>query len=129
MHVTDPRNLQLNSPATSPEKLPTQTDYVLSLLQDSTGSHLLQSILTLSPSSIFSAIWQTYFVGKIGKLAGHPVANFVVASGVSRLDAEGIEVVIKECTDFGAKALISESSKTSDRRSIDVNQNRRERAC
>jgi hypothetical protein len=57
---------------------------------------------------VFEAIWSLYFQGKIGKLAGHPYANFVVARGVERLEKEEIEEVVRECKAVsGGKVLIS----------------------
>lgn len=57
---------------------------------------------------MFKSLWTVYFVGKTGKFAGHPFANFVTAKGVSRLDAEGVEQVVKECRAVaGGRSLIS----------------------
>lgn len=45
---------------------------------------------------MFEALWFTYFDGKIGKLAQHPYANFVVGVGVSRLNAGGVKAAVGE---------------------------------
>ena len=90
---------------------PTAQTYPSSLLTTATGSRLFESILAVAPERIFKALWELYFVGKIGKFAGHPFANFVTAKGVSRLDAEGVEQVIKECKSVaGGRGLISKLS-------------------
>lgn len=65
-------------------------------------------MLVFCPYHIFQLVWSTHFEGKIGKLAGHPYANFVVAKGISRLDADGVRGVVQECRAVaGGRALIS----------------------
>jgi nucleolar protein 9 len=64
-------------------------------------------MLTFAPLSIFNAMWELYFQGKIGKMASHPIANFVVASGVKRLDEDGIKNVIAELDVVGTSNLTS----------------------
>ena len=72
-----------------------------------TGTRLLEALLKLSPARIFAALWSAYFVGKIGKWAGHPFANFVVAAGVTRLDGKQVRAAIKEIKSVsGGKPLI-----------------------
>lgn len=86
------------------------SEYQASLLTSATGTRLFETILRVAPPDVFQAVWSTYFEGKIGKLAAHPMANFVVARGVSRLDKAGVERVVMECRSVsGGKALISES--------------------
>ncbi|WVF70512.1 hypothetical protein IAT40_005302 [Kwoniella sp. CBS 6097] len=70
--------------------------YLLSLLASQTGTRLFESLLVLSPQPIFNALWSTYFEKKLGKLAGHPYANFVVAKAVARLDSKAIEDLVAE---------------------------------
>ncbi|WWD09471.1 hypothetical protein V865_007595 [Kwoniella europaea PYCC6329] len=91
------------SPNTKPEAQP----YLSTLLQTQTGTRLFESLLSLAPEPVFKALWSAYFVGKLGKLAGHPYANFVTAKGVSRLDKEGIEGLIVEVKgNSGGRGLI-----------------------
>jgi nucleolar protein 9 len=85
---------------------PTSHDYLPSLLRDTTGSHLLQTILLFSPPVIFNALWSTYFIGKVGKLAGHPIGNYVVSSGIKRLEVDGLRAVMKELEAVGVSGLI-----------------------
>ncbi|OCF41800.1 hypothetical protein I317_04406 [Kwoniella heveanensis CBS 569] len=81
--------------------------YLLSLLASQTGTRLFESLLVLSPQPIFNALWSTYFEKKLGKLAGHPYANFVVAKGVARLDSKAIEGLIAEVKGVsGGRGLI-----------------------
>ena len=85
-------------------------EYPTNLLTTSNGTRLFETILAVAPYPVFQQLWSVYFVGKIGKFAGHPYANFTVAKGVSRLDAEEVEGVIRECKAVsGARGLISES--------------------
>ncbi|KAK8865980.1 hypothetical protein IAR55_001130 [Kwoniella newhampshirensis] len=91
------------SPSTPLETQP----YLLSLLASQTGTRLFEALLLLSPPHIISTIWSTYFEKKLGKLAGHPYANFVVAKGVTRLDKEQIEGLVSEIkTVSGGRGLI-----------------------
>jgi nucleolar protein 9 len=62
------------------------SSYVSALLLDTTSSHLSESILSRSSPRVFYRIWDCYFSSDLPKLAAHPVANFVVARGVERLD-------------------------------------------
>jgi len=72
--------------------------------------------LIVSPFAVFQSLWSLYFAGKIGKYAGHPYANFVVAKGVARLDADGVENVVKECKAVaGARGLVSKFALSIDR--------------
>ncbi|KAF7313483.1 hypothetical protein HMN09_00504200 [Mycena chlorophos] len=64
------------------------SDFVLTLLRDATSSHLLETVVTACPPRAFSALWSTYFKGTLAKIASHPVANFVLAKAIERLDAE-----------------------------------------
>lgn len=83
--------------------------YLVSLLTLSTGTRLFETILLHSPLTVFEKVWSTYFEGKIGKLAIHPMSNFVVAKGVERLDGEGIDRVVTECKAVsGGRGMISE---------------------
>ncbi|WWC86311.1 uncharacterized protein L201_001184 [Kwoniella dendrophila CBS 6074] len=86
---------------------PQAQPYLSTLLQTQTGTRLFESLLALSPEPIFRSLWKTYFVGKIGKLAGHPYANFVTAKGVSKLNKKQIEQLISEVKgNSGGRGLI-----------------------
>jgi nucleolar protein 9 len=70
-------------------------------------------MLLSSPEKVFAAIWSTYFEGKIGKLAIHPMSNFVVAKAIERLSKEGVERVVTECKAVsGGRGMISTSTFT-----------------
>jgi nucleolar protein 9 len=55
-------------------------------------------------------MWELYFKGKIGKMASHPIGNFVTAAGIKRLDDAGIENVVTELQAVGTSNLTSERS-------------------
>ena len=57
-------------------------------MRDPTSSHLLEVLALCAPPFVFRSIWTTYFVGRLPKLVTHPVANFVVAKAVERLESE-----------------------------------------
>ena len=85
----------------------TGEDYPATLLTSATGTRLLETVFAVAPQSVFDRLWAEFLVGKIGKFAGHPYANFAVAKGVSRLDEEGLENVVKECKAVtGGRGLI-----------------------
>jgi nucleolar protein 9 len=54
---------------------------------------------------VIGALWDTYIIGKIGRLAIHPVANFVVAAGFARLEGEKLVSSIREMSKVVSKCL------------------------
>ncbi|KAI0334862.1 ARM repeat-containing protein [Cubamyces sp. BRFM 1775] len=86
--------------ATAPE-----SDYLVTLLRDPTASHLLETLVLRSPQRIFDLLWQTYFTGKLARLAVHPVANFVVAKAFERLSSEQFQAAIEEVRSVGGKVV------------------------
>ncbi|KAF8164817.1 armadillo-type protein [Crassisporium funariophilum] len=61
-----------------------ESDYLGTLLRDSNSSRLLEIISSRCPEDAFITLWNVYFKGKLGRLAVHPVANFVFAKAVER---------------------------------------------
>ena len=84
-----------------------ESDYLLTLLRDSTASHMLEALVRTSPERAFNILWRTYFAGKLPKLAVHPVANFVVAKAIQRLSAEQLGFVVEELRGVSGK-IVSE---------------------
>ncbi|EJD54013.1 ARM repeat-containing protein [Auricularia subglabra TFB-10046 SS5] len=82
---------------------PEPSDYLTTLLYDTTASHLLESLVSRSPPAVFSLLWRVYFAGKLQKLAVHPVANFVVARAVDRLSADELRDALEEMDGVCAK--------------------------
>jgi len=58
-----------------------------------------------APEKVIGTLWDTYITGKIGRLAIHPVANFVVAAGFARLEGEKIVSSIQEMSKVVSKCL------------------------
>lgn len=84
----------------NPETATEASDYLGASLRDSSASHTLETLLAVAPKAPFHKIWQLLFQGKIGKLATHPVANFVLAKAIDKLDEpalfEGVFQELKE---------------------------------
>ncbi|KAI0637703.1 ARM repeat-containing protein [Trametes polyzona] len=89
-----------NPGATAPE-----SDYLMTLLRDPTASHLLETLVRRSPERVFDLLWQTYFVGKLSRLAVHPVANFVVAKAFERVSLEQLEAAVEELQGVAGKIV------------------------
>lgn len=86
---------------------PTPQPYLSAQLVSVTGTRLFEALLKLSPKKVFKALWKTYVADKFGKLATHPYANYVVAAGVSRLDASGLLSAVEEIKgSSGGRGLI-----------------------
>lgn len=71
---------------------------------------MLEKLISLCPQAIFDLLFKVYFAGRMGRLAGHPVANFVCARLVERADAEQTQIVVDEIPD--ALEGIIENSRT-----------------
>ena len=69
-----------------PNCKPEPSDFLGTLLRDATSSHLLETLVTKSSPRIFSSLWSTYFQQQLPRLSIHPVANFVVACALSRIN-------------------------------------------
>jgi nucleolar protein 9 len=78
---------------------PEASDYIATLLRDSTSSHLLETLVLRCPESVFGILWTTYLERSLRKLAMHPVANFVVAKALERANAEQLSYALNELRD------------------------------
>lgn len=79
-----------------PSSEPVREDYVETLLRDPTSSHLAEALILHSPPRVFRAVWSAYFQDRLTKLATHPVANYVVAKAVARLDGDELGGAMNE---------------------------------
>ncbi|KAF9224354.1 ARM repeat-containing protein [Gyrodon lividus] len=93
-----------------PDTLPEASDYLVTLLRDPTSSHLLETLVSRCPGQAFNLLWPTYFRGKLARLAFHPVANFVVAKAVERLDSSQLGDALEELESSWSK--MTKSSRT-----------------
>ena len=75
---------------------PEASDYLVTLLRDPTASHLLETIVSRCSDPAFAILWTTYFLGKLARLATHPVANFVVAKAAERFNAAQLKAALEE---------------------------------
>ncbi|GAA5868952.1 hypothetical protein JCM16303_000316 [Sporobolomyces ruberrimus] len=71
-------------------------EYLAGLLRHPASSPTFEILLTLAPHPVFSALWDSFFKGKLHRLAGNAVANFVVAVGISKVDGDQLEGLVKE---------------------------------
>ncbi len=92
---------------TNPEETAPESEYLMTLLRDPTSSHLLETLVSRSPERVFDSLWRTYFVGKLSRLAVHPVANFVVAKAFERVSAEQLDAAAQEMQGVSGK-IVSE---------------------
>lgn len=54
---------------------------------------------------VFKQLWNIYFAGKLGRLAIHPVANFVASAAFAKLDEDLIISAVSEMSKVMAKNL------------------------
>ncbi|KAJ7477142.1 armadillo-type protein [Mycena galericulata] len=76
----------ISSSRDDPTGTPPVSDYLNTLLRDPTSSHLLETIISRCPGPAFSLLWTTYFKSNLPRIASHPVANFVLAKTLDRVD-------------------------------------------
>ena len=89
----------------NPSVIPEPSDYVGTLLRDPTSSHLLETLISRSPDHAFNVLWESYFKGKLARLAVHPVANFVIAKAIARANEEQILNICEEIKPVTGKIL------------------------
>lgn len=89
----------------NPDEQPEASDYLVTLLRDPTASHLLETMVSRCPDPAFTILWTTYFVGKLARLATHPVANFVVAKAAERLNAAQLQAALGELENSWNKVI------------------------
>jgi nucleolar protein 9 len=90
---------------TENDELPKPSDFILTLLRDTTASHLLESVVVHASAPTFAVLWNFYFKGKLARLAMHPVANFVLAKAVTRLESSELSESWNEMRDIWAKVI------------------------
>lgn len=81
------------------------SDFLVTLLRDPTSSHLLETLVSRCPDWVFNQLWSTYFLGKLSRLALHPIANFVVSKAIERLDSNQIKETLTELNSSWGKAI------------------------
>lgn len=81
------------------------SDFVLTLLRDPVGSHLIETIVDSCIADVFDLIWDVYFTPQLVKLALHPTSNFVVARCISRLLEVAYSKFMDEMLDIWPKII------------------------
>jgi nucleolar protein 9 len=88
-----------------PSPMLEQSEYLSTLFRDATSSHLLETLVTRAPERAFTFLWSTYFQGKLARLAAHPVANFVVARALEKVNTEQLGEACEELTNAWGKVI------------------------
>jgi nucleolar protein 9 len=83
------------------------SDFVLTLLRDAAGSHLIESIIVYCGEEVFNLIWDVYLKSDLPKLALHPNGNFILARVVYRLDEARFSYLLGQLRDVWAKTINS----------------------
>ncbi|KAJ7229049.1 armadillo-type protein [Mycena pura] len=81
------------------------SDYFTTLLRDPISSHLLETIVCKCPDAAFSILWATYFKGSLPRIALHPVANFVLAKALERVDVAQLTDICVELHNTWGKMI------------------------
>ncbi|GAA5952241.1 hypothetical protein JCM21900_000464 [Sporobolomyces salmonicolor] len=85
-----------DSTASSEKATELREEYLAGLLRHPASSPTFETVLSLAPHPVFSALWTSFFAGKMHRLAGNAVANYVVAVGIGRVDEAQMEELVKE---------------------------------
>ncbi|TFK35011.1 armadillo-type protein [Crucibulum laeve] len=88
-----------------PQAIPEESDYLGTLLRDTTSSHLLETIALHCPEDAFTVLWKVYFKGKLARLSNHPVANFVLAKAIERVSADQLADACAEMDGVWGKVI------------------------
>lgn len=73
-----------------------ESEYIPSLMRDSTSSRLMESVFLNSPPGAFGLLWGTYLKGNMIKLANHPIANFVLSKAVEKAGEGQLKGMLEE---------------------------------
>ncbi|KAK4046586.1 Nucleolar protein 9 [Microbotryomycetes sp. JL201] len=84
------------SASTSSAQTEAREEFLSGLLRHPAGGPTFETLLLKSSKPLYDQLWTSLFFGKLHRLAGNAVANFVVAVAISRLDAEQFETAATE---------------------------------
>ncbi|KAI5481043.1 rRNA processing protein Nop9 [Pseudohyphozyma bogoriensis] len=85
------------------ERTELRSEYLGGLLRSPASSPTFETLLLKSSPAMFDALWDALFVGKLHRLAGNQVANFVVAVGITRLSKEQLSATVQEVVKIGTE--------------------------
>ncbi|KAM0791930.1 hypothetical protein ACM66B_004184 [Microbotryomycetes sp. NB124-2] len=71
-------------------------EYLSGLLRHPAGGPTFETLLLKSSKALYDQMWKSMFAGKLHRLAGNAVANFVVAVAITRLDTSQFEATAQE---------------------------------
>ncbi|CAH7666660.1 armadillo-type protein [Phakopsora pachyrhizi] len=74
-----------------------RSEFVESSLRDAAASHLLEEIISRLSAKAFSRFYATYLDRRIFQLCSHPVANFITAKSIMRLELNYFLPAFEEC--------------------------------
>ncbi|KAF2835920.1 ARM repeat-containing protein [Patellaria atrata CBS 101060] len=91
------RKLIPDNPIT--EDSPSAT-FINSMLYDTVGSRLLETIIEFAPAKVFKSLYREFFKERIGRLARNEIAGYVVCKILERLSPEDLsasmELIVPE---------------------------------
>lgn len=88
---------EVSDPSTATaQRTDLREEYLAGLLRHPASAPTFETLLLQSSQAVFAAIWAGFFENKLHRLAGNAVANFVVAVGIKRLDAEQFKGAVGE---------------------------------
>lgn len=80
-----------------------RAEFLGGLLRHPASSPTFETLLLRGSDALFRRLWGDIFKGKLHRLAGNAVANFVVAVGIGRLDADGLKECLEEIRAVGTE--------------------------
>jgi nucleolar protein 9 len=85
------------------ERTEKRNEYLGGLLRHPASSPTFETLLSAGSQAVFDAIWESQFTGKLHRLAGNAVANFVVAVGIGRLGKDALTDTVREVVKIGTE--------------------------
>ena len=87
----------LGAQQNSSEPVLVKDDFIMSLMNDQVGSHLMETVIKHLPTSLHLPMFVTYFRANLSQQSLHPVSNFVVAAFIKTLSTKiTFEMVLEE---------------------------------
>lgn len=102
--------------------------FVSSLVYDSTGAHLVQTLVKILPGKAFKRMYKNLFRDRIGKLAKNEIASYVAASIFERVGKDDLDhasnAIIEELSGLFERnrlAVVRHLVESCAKRSVDLN--------
>ncbi|KAK4704189.1 nucleolar protein 9, partial [Phenoliferia sp. Uapishka_3] len=95
---------EIDDPSSATEARTEQRgEFLGGLLRHPASSPTFESLLMRGTPTVFGRLWGDVFEGKLHRLAGNAVANFVVAIGITRLDKVMLAKTVEEIRAVGTE--------------------------